>query len=345
MRLLLTFALLSAALRAEAPKVEDLASAGAPAFVLLGLSPANIERPRSARKLAIALATKTVNETRDYAIEFNPYWLLSQQNVTLGDLSSTPGVLCSLLNSFSISMASKDNSTTPGLSGSTLGLGFRARVVEAGPNSRMAEAVEQFRQTYQAVYFPDNEDPTKLADEEGPSAFQQAQVRAKALAIQDLAGRRQGFSLDLAGGVTTELPTNDFDQSFTHQEGLWLVPAYTFEQTMDALGVIRGLRDEQNSNRNAVDWGLRLGVSTPDFSLSSEYVRRQLFDPTAPTAIYRLVGIVEYRVLSDLTLTATFGRDFDAPTAPGQNLVSKLGLKFGLRPDLEGLDAGVPQQH
>lgn len=324
---------LATTLPAASPlKVDDLAASSAPAFALLGLSPAAIDRPHSTRKLAVALASSALSVNRDYAMEFSPAWVFSPRNVKLGDLSSTPGVWQGLAESFAISFATKDNGAALG---STLGTGFRARLVEARPNSQVAAALDGLREAYLEAYFPKDEDPTQLANGPGPSAAQEGRVRSKALALQPLLNRREGFSLDLAGGVTTELPSNDLDQAYSHKDGLWLTPAYAFANKVDSLAILRYLRDETDAKKDSLDWGFRLGLSFDDFSLSSEYVRRHRFVPDTLTAEYRLAGLVEYRVASDITLTASFGRDFSSPTKPGENLLSQIGLKFGLRPEVE----------
>ena len=62
---------------APPPSIDDLKAPASPAFVLLDVAPAKVERPQAVRPLVLSALTAAGNEglPRNYALEFAPYWL------------------------------------------------------------------------------------------------------------------------------------------------------------------------------------------------------------------------------------------------------------------------------
>ena len=85
---------------------------------------------------------------------------------------------------------------------------------------------------------------------------------------------------------------------------------------------------DSSSTTNAYDLGCR--ASSPRIwpaALSLEAVAR--ISPVAKPD-FRIALIGEYPLMANFYLTATFGRGFDIENPNGGNLLSVLGIKFGL---------------
>ncbi len=85
-----------------------LLSPDAPGFVLLGVEPSSVERPGNVTDFAINILNNTSGLSalpQNYAVEVAPYWLFGQPNLTYKDYSGDNGVISTLEQTFSISLA------------------------------------------------------------------------------------------------------------------------------------------------------------------------------------------------------------------------------------------------
>src|SRR5262245_30927052 len=73
----------------QVPDFDKLNTADAPAFVVLGVAPTEIQRPSTPRALAVSLGSlvtgggSTFNVPKDIAIEFAPYWLFPHRQLSI----------------------------------------------------------------------------------------------------------------------------------------------------------------------------------------------------------------------------------------------------------------------
>src|SRR5687768_15975001 len=73
---------------AQTVSVDDLSAPTTPAFVLLGVSPASVERPESGKAFifnAINKLTSSGGLPEDYAFELTPFWMKSNRNLSFAE--------------------------------------------------------------------------------------------------------------------------------------------------------------------------------------------------------------------------------------------------------------------
>jgi hypothetical protein len=82
-----------------------------------------------------------------------------------------------------------------------------------------------------------------------------------------------------------------------------------------------------------LDLGGRIRWQKNALLLSSEFVHRhRTGSSSAAGNSVRLVGEFEYRVSEQLSIMASFGKNYDQRGPGGQTLVSVVGLNFGFGP-------------
>lgn len=78
-----------------------------------------------------------------------------------------------------------------------------------------------------------------------------------------------------------------------------------------------------------MDLGARLLYSAASFAISGEYVNRSRPNASGAVARYRLAGIFDYEMKKGIWVSATFGRDYGAPSG-GATLLARLGLSLNV---------------
>jgi hypothetical protein len=136
---------------------------------------------------------------------------------------------------------------------------------------------------------------------------------------------REGFLMDVAGGVAWSAPSAALDSADLDRWGVWLTGSYTMPQ-VSFVGMARylGVADGED---DAVDIGARLIYTRDRYAVSAEYVGRHVTEDAAGDQ-WRLAGVIEYRVSPDLWINGTFGRSYD-DEARG-SLLAQLGLSLNL---------------
>ena len=116
------------------PTVKNTRTPDAPAFVLLGVSPTQVERPTQPSAVAVSLLTATAGADnlipQNYAIQVAPYWLVGHPHLTSTEYFS-PGIGQGLVDTLSLSFISSRVSTTPGqkADANQIGIGVRTSIV------------------------------------------------------------------------------------------------------------------------------------------------------------------------------------------------------------------------
>jgi hypothetical protein len=338
----------------EKVAIDDLTAPTSPAFVLLDVSPASVERPDNAKTLTLNLINRLSTSKglpQNYALEVAPYWLASHTDLTFTQYQS-PSPLQSIAQSFMVSVATVPipGATTPAdPTGIRLGIGFRAHIWNGKSNQKLAEVVAELAdvngQILDAINIQAGSTSTPGQIRQAKEEEQQARIRAKKLAldIQGLDAERVGFFFAIAAGQTWAYPGDDISRGHADTRGVWATPSYRIracsrdndscEASVDVIGVVRALMETDKDTR--WDYGGRfVWRAKRDFYLSVESLGRR--DNNSRTAAAtataaadnRTVGILEYRIRQDLVLYGSFGRDFikDNGVRP---LVSLLGLNLG----------------
>ena len=95
---------------AQTVQIEDLRTPTSPAFVLLDVAPASVERPENPKALIanlVSTASQAEGFPKNYALEVAPYWLKSHPHLTFSNYQQ-PSPAQSLLRTLTLSVG-----TTP----------------------------------------------------------------------------------------------------------------------------------------------------------------------------------------------------------------------------------------
>jgi hypothetical protein len=307
--------------------IDDLRTPTSPAFVLLDVTPAAVERPENPRALVLNLlqtASQSDGLPKNYALQVTPYWLKSHPDLTFTHYQN-PSPAASMLRTttFSVAMSplldplSDDASTV----GTRIGLGARTNIVGGQPSPLLPEKLDELQAINKRIL--DDPDNADLRDD----------ARSVALEIQKL--ERVGLFVSAAAALVWSVPQDEVARSRRDRWGVWVTPAYRFlacrgeapcKSVIDAIAVVRAIRARDDDTQ--WDLGARLlWQPTEPFTISSEWIRRrgQRGDDRSSD---RTVAILEYRIREDMLLFGSFGRDFGDDESR-RTLVSIMGLSFG----------------
>lgn len=251
----------------EPVQIDDLRAPTSPAFVLLDVAPASVERPENPKAFTTSLIN-TVSESgglpENYALEVAPYWLTYHPQLTFEKYQS-PGLM-SAIHTLSISVATTPmkapEGSTEDVKGSRVGMGVRTNLVNGRFNPKLGalvatlarhqhefldadEAVENAKKNVataekaleaaRAAGTASGPLEKDLADKRAVLATSQetldaieAATETAALDIQALDAQRIGLIVSLAFGKTWDFPDDDFSKGQDSRWGVWVTPAYRF---------------------------------------------------------------------------------------------------------------------
>lgn len=326
---------------AQVVEIDDLTAPTSPAFILLEVSPAAVERPENAKTFAVNLLNKlssTKGLPQNYALEVTPYWLASHTGLEFHEYQKpSPGQ--SIMQSFALSVATVPMpGATTGADpvGTRLGMGMRMNIFNGKPDTALETKVGLLADAQDRFL------TARRAGDAAGAATAGMDLEKYALEIQSLDTERVGFFLALAAGQVWAFPEDDAARRTAEKSGIWLTPSYRFracnvgrdepcEQRVDIVGVVRELKSTGQDAR--WDYGGRLvWRASRELYLSAESLHRRdrlaAGTVTAQAGSDRTVGLLEYRIKKDLVLYGSFGRDFmkDNGVKP---LVSLFGLNLG----------------
>ena len=322
--------------QAPPPRVSDLKAPTSPAFVLLDVTPAAVERPQSPKAFAVNLLgnLSASGLPENYALEVAPYWMRSHSDLTFEQYQAAKG-LQGLIQTFSISVATVPLKTSPSAdsTGTRLGLGLRANFLNGKQNPRLAGILKKLEAVNMQIL-----DLFEKGGSDADLAKLRAQAKTIALSIQDLDTQRVGFILSFAAGQTWSFAADDFELKERGKFGAWLTPTYrvlmcsetddkSCSTTLDFIGVVRAMGEPDQDTK--WDFGGRfVWQPNKEFDVSVEIVRRNHASDADRNSTNRTAGIISYRIREDLAIYGTFGKDFK--TADDKRpLVSIVGMNIG----------------
>ena len=338
----------------EFPTVDDLRVPASPAFILLDVSPTSVERPNTPRAFALGLlsATERGDSTfpQDLAMEIAPYWWKSHPDLTfrsyygLGGQKKTLG--STIVQTLAISLATTDLQETTGVEGTRSGLGVRFMFLQGRPAPDLEVKVEEAVKNLKKLQLklleecvpddpeaPDSEpDPVCTAEHE--SKLKPA-AKAVTKEVDAMNKERVGWMVEFASALTADFPDNDGSQADVNRVGAWLTASYNGKpRSLTFVGVARHFREDTPADTvGRSDLGARLiwkadPTAMPPLGLSLEYVRR--FTPGEGDTD-KLVAVLEVPLpLDNLSVVASYGKDFGDDATGKEDLVSTLGINFGL---------------
>jgi hypothetical protein len=375
---LLLLAFVAAPLRAQGdglPELNSLKPSSAPAFILLGVAPASVERPQTPADVAFSLVNQTQSFStipQNYAAEFAPYWLFSRPTLTWqDDTTRTMGQSFRRTGSISLATAQLGTETDP-----VSGVGFGANAyLLSGKMSPQAQA--RMRQIEDYLAARDSVESALAAADllaiqalgtrisaafnAGDTATARIlsdsvtlRVNAARLAaqqdsvfilweqnhpleqLQEATPQRVGLFWGVAAGASWGFADGAWAAGHVRNIGVWTTLSYEGTQasqgtTFTPMAVARLLSQRGDSAMTTLDAGGRFVLSAPTYSASVEGIVRLPLETENAKNLYRLAGILEYRLRPDLWLTATFGRDYQSQESG--SLLAQLGVKFHVTED------------
>jgi hypothetical protein len=334
-----------------------------PAFVLLGISPTEIQRPTTPKDVAVSLssfvdASTNLTIPQNLSLEVAPYWLFSHPYLSADKYES--GGAAALYRMFTISVGTRSSVVPLDMGGTIvnqtmgdLAIGGRTRIVDGrDANSACKAKIEAAAQEISAQRRLSSTVMAQLAtkygfgtpnfDEAGYKAALKAakDAQVKQQQLDDLSkvgaecakvlSSRRGFTLDLAGGSAWRFPDAKISTTTGHllQAGGWTAGAYTWTNA-SLLGLGRlGRRALDSGERQTVgDLGVRGLYAADRLGASLEALYRHRFSGAGETNTYRVDATVEYRVGDGSWISITFGKEF-ADTAAG-SLFSLANFSWG----------------
>ncbi|BAV10081.1 hypothetical protein [Filimonas lacunae] len=153
---------------------------------------------------------------------------------------------------------------------------------------------------------------------------------------------RQGWSWDVAGGISAAFMDKRFDSSNVHNAGVWTTFGYTDKKGSSLLGIVRYLYNpsqvfakdnEPNTEEklSTLDYGVRYiyANEASKFSASMEALYRSVVSGSSIKPSWRLIFNADYAIWKNQKLTFSFGRNFDGVVSKGGNLVAALSFLTG----------------
>lgn len=335
-------------------ELERLKTPTSPAFVILNISPTDVERPTTPRAFALGLVS-AAQESDDfvpdnYAAEFAPYWLGPQRKLTFEQYYGR-SMLQAVQQTFSLSFATntvvQNEDSLPAVA-----VGFRVAPFVGRASRRLDSLVEHLDHIQDSLL------NVRMELRDARTADDTATVLKKERAFSDsnrvlTAGIRAemndddgrvGFRMQIAGGLAAYYPGNQFSAGKIGRTGLWGTAAYRLEHPgVDLIALARFLSNDEGTEQEALDFGGRAVLLFEPFAASFEWVSRSVSggdEGEGPdgrpgfASGSRGVGMLEYRVTNDLFLSFSFGQDYPRAGEDGQPLVAILGgqMNLGARP-------------
>jgi hypothetical protein len=334
---------------------------GSPAFVLLGLSPTEIQRPTTPNDVAVALssfvdANSNLTIPQNLSLEIAPYWLFSHPYLTADKYES--GGAAALYRMFTISVATRTTTETVIMGGTAvsqsvgdLALGARTRVLDGTTATQACKAkVQAAAQAVSVARQLPDDVMASLAKQysfgtpEYIAALKAAKDKAMGTQADELAkvgsdcaqelSARTGFTLDVAGGGAWRFVNDTVSTDNAHllEAGGWIAGGYTWANA-SLLGLGRAARRtlDTGERQSVGDAGARGIYAASRYGASLEGIYRHRFSGAGVTNTYRLDATVEYRVTGSSWLSITFGKEFAGSEAGSIFSLGNFSWGFGDR--------------
>lgn len=320
----------------DSVSIDQFRPPAAPAFVLMGVEAASVDRPSTPQGFALSVLSATNQLTslpRNYAIEVAPYWLARHPTLEFDDYYYRSGLWATLRQTLAVSLATVTPDT--GAAGTSVGLGLRALLARG----RAPDLVDSMRAIQNAML--------DAADEGDTAALRQLDLTQRTLVREFQRGdlRRVGGRLELAAAATVQFPAQRFENGRLRRLGVWGTYSYQLEHPrLDITALARALVNVTGPESGALlDFGSRLSLETQQrLVLSLESVARATADATLDRTVpgqvtsvvvlqgtYRVAGSAEYLLGNGSSVLISFGRDYSSVGDGEANLIATLGLNLG----------------
>ncbi|HEX3766588.1 MAG TPA: hypothetical protein VHW23_48170 [Kofleriaceae bacterium] len=344
--------------------VDKLRTPSSPAFVILGVSPTEIQHPTTPTDVAIALGGLVrggdLTVPQNAAIEIAPYWLVPHRKLTFEGYRDEK--LLRPLRTLSLSIATvqsqRTDSSNPAApvmhTDADIGLGFRTMLLQWGAEDACTASIKKNTAIIsQGMVFTDAEmreaaGAGNLGSETRDKQIAEINARKKAALEAAISNRKQlqsskdicgplaasttGFSLDLAGALDLRALDSKLTQADTSLAGygLWTTLSYDASD-FSAIAVAR-IRSQQDAGTmttgKLLDGGLRGIFKRNTYALSAEGLIRRDLSNGAHATTYKVDLGVEYKMTDVTWLSITFGKGFAFASGDAASWFSLANLQW-----------------
>lgn len=318
--------------------LDDLRPPLSPAFVLLGVEPATVQRPTTSRGLSTAflsLVGEKQGVPRNFALETTPFWLVSRPAFAFEDYYShdkrwTETLARTVKRSSALSLGTTPRTLLRDTIGTSIGLGYRNLLWPGRASDNLLRL--------KAAYV---RELGKCADLEPTSKIEECRQKLLKSPLRDtlrLSLEPVGWKVQLAGGISAAFPHDTVQRGRIDRAGVWLSPSYRTDGGFEFILLTRYLSAQGESvdgkRSGYLDNGLRL-LWTPvtPLALSIEAAARHVTGGSAKSMTSTRYGsLIEYRASSDMYIFYALGKDFAAARLERNRLLSTIGLNIGYGP-------------
>jgi hypothetical protein len=327
-----------------------------PVFVLLDLSPSEIQKPSGSRPLAISIARDLTAFDNtllplNLAVELSPYWIDSHSGVDWKEY--TDSGIEQLYQNLSLSVGASTPSRDSDESGYTsIAFGVRTGIDGRSYDCEQLEPIfyryndersrEKLRAMDAAMF-----DGTQLHGFEEIDAdfkknwLKDKQNREAIRKATDQCTRKRDWAIDAAFAASFDIP----DQAIKHTELSALAGWLTFGLLGDTVSLVPMTRVRSDllyldDSRTMIDLGAQFVVAAKLFAFSAEFIYRNVFDKPEEnnkSSFYRTGLGIDAALSSDIWLNVSFGKNY-ADLFPDEDLFVKTSLRFDLGERSLGID-------
>jgi hypothetical protein len=316
-------------------KVDDLKTPTVPAFAIIGISPTDVETPRTPKELSVALynAYNGGAVAQNVALDVAPYWLFAHPLLTYDEYvdASIPD---QLLQNLSVSMAT---AAAPEAASTDIGLGVRTHVFLVEAVDKEAAKKLQREQERQALAVQKqiahcDDQPSKppcpaLTDRVAKLGASEGDLKALGAAVQNALTSRTGVTIGFAGAVSSRSASDKFAPNDFRKAAGWVNLGYR-GGGWEMAGLVRFTGVDAPEQLQFVDLGAKIGVFKPKWDLHAEAVYRVVSGQDPPVDNSgRVAGTFEFEVTSGVFVSTTFGKAADDESKEGTTF-ALFGLNF-----------------
>ena len=342
---------------AKTSDFDKLRTPDSPAFVILGVSPTEIQRPTTPKGVATTMggfaSGADVTIPKNYALEVAPYWLFAHPDLDVRHYRQDRWQR--LYRTFSVSLGTAQATrTTMDAMGmavshtdSDLGIGARTILWQDGSEDECTKQANAYgEQLASAVLLSEAEKEAiekahpfgKPGYDEAIQQTQQAKADqavksfAKTPTCVAAAASAKGLSVEAAGALDVHFADSKVTRGNTSliAHAVWLSASYDFDNLAIAGMVRYGSRDTTTGRQRVLDGGVRGIYKAKTFALSSEGLVRYRMDAPDDRSTYKVDVSVEYEVRGDTWISMALGKNFSFAPGDVGSLFSLANLKFGL---------------
>lgn len=334
-------------------KLEDMELSNAPAFSLLDISPASIQKPGSTKALATSVVSNLNGGIpQNYALEVTPFWFFKHPSLTsakyfgfkkdtINGKETVNNLAFSRAQYFSISLAviNKDTSMNFGTLGNhNISLGLRATLLKFYKKKDLIDINSKSEAWLNALSMAQPGTGPIPRTEEAINEFQK-KTQAAVDSVRESLKALPLFSLDGAFASNMTFENNSISSNRINRTGVWLnanlnanlSKAGTYDNYFKLYVIGRYIKSKDSLDQqkkyisaNLFDYGGRIEFQFYKLSFGYEYIERT--SSVKDFVSYRSVGLIQWKVSNSIFITGSFGKNFQS----GKNIISALGINWGI---------------